>query len=201
VPVFILGNGPSLNDEDTTLLSNYFTIGINRAFYKIDPTILLWQDLSLWISERKRIGDLKCIKYCTSSSDPENKFLHFKVRPGNFELPRSPDRLIGSGSSGPLAVQFAHILGFNPICLLGFDAKPRGEDTDFYGKNIFHSKNTMNQFKKGMDWIKKISDLKIINIVNFSDNLYFPRASFLPFLNLIEEKHKQKREYWNQYLL
>ena len=36
VPAFILGNGPSLNDEDIAPLSNYFTIGINRSFYKLD---------------------------------------------------------------------------------------------------------------------------------------------------------------------
>jgi hypothetical protein len=45
VPAFIVGNGPSLNDIDVSILEDtYFTIGINRAFYLLDPTILIWQD-------------------------------------------------------------------------------------------------------------------------------------------------------------
>ena len=31
-PVIILGNGPSINDYDLSILNDYFTIGINRIF-------------------------------------------------------------------------------------------------------------------------------------------------------------------------
>ncbi len=44
-------------------MSNYFTIGINRSFYKIDSTILMWQDASLWFTERSKLKDVKAIKY------------------------------------------------------------------------------------------------------------------------------------------
>ena len=59
VPCFIIGNGPSLNDVPIQLLKNYFTIGINRSFYLIDTTILIWQDLALWLQEKKTIKKYK----------------------------------------------------------------------------------------------------------------------------------------------
>ncbi|MCH7764764.1 MAG: hypothetical protein IIB95_13695 [Candidatus Marinimicrobia bacterium] len=58
IPVFLLGNAPSLNDVNLLLLNDYFTIGMNRIFFKYDPTILIWQDLALWIQEKKKIVSL-----------------------------------------------------------------------------------------------------------------------------------------------
>ena len=63
-PVFIIGNGPSLIDKDIKFLEDYFTIGINRAFFKLDPTILMWQDLALWTKEKQSVSSLKAIKFC-----------------------------------------------------------------------------------------------------------------------------------------
>ena len=52
---FILGNAPSIDKINLKVLDNYFTIGINRVFYKYDPTVLLWQDLALWVQERNNV--------------------------------------------------------------------------------------------------------------------------------------------------
>ena len=41
VPAYIIGNGPSINDHNLLLLEDYLTIGVNRAFYLIEPTILV----------------------------------------------------------------------------------------------------------------------------------------------------------------
>jgi len=202
VPVFILGNGPSLNDEDVASLFNYFTIGINRAFYKIDPTILLWQDASLWFTEREKLIKLQAIKYCTSYGDPESRFSHFKIKSGSFKLPENPSILFGSGSSCPLAVQLAFILGCNPIILLGCDCKPRGDNTDFYGKNKFHTERTMTQCYQGLDWVKKeIHDKNVRNIISCSDNDLFNRESLSSVISSIDQKYKQSREYWTQNLI
>ena len=201
VPAFVLGNGPSLNDEDITSLSNYFTIGINRSFYKIDSTILMWQDASLWFTERSKLKDVKAIKYCTSQGDTENRFLRFKIKSGAFGLPENPSILFGSGSTAPLAVQLAYLLGCSPIILLGCDCKPRLSDTDFYGKNKFHNEKTMDQCACGLEWIKKVHDDKKIQIISCSDNDIFPREKLSDVLLKVDQKHKQSREYWNQYLV
>jgi len=202
VPVFILGNGPSLNDEDISSLSNYFTIGINRSFLKLDSTILLWQDASLWFTERKNLLETKSIKYCTSYGDPENRFLHFKIKSGQFLLPEDPTILFGSGSSTPLAVQLAYLFGCNPIILLGCDCKKRGNDTDFYGKNKFHNEKTMNNCLSGLSWIKtEIHDKNVRKIISCSDNDIFQRENLSSILSSIDTVHKKEREYWNQYLV
>ena len=62
VPAFILGNGPSLNDEPVELLEPYFTVGINRAFLLMDPTVLLWQDIGLWNTEHRKLHNLQAVK-------------------------------------------------------------------------------------------------------------------------------------------
>jgi len=202
VPVFILGNGPSLNDENIALLSNYFTIGINRSFYKLDSTILLWQDASLWFTDRRKLLETKSIKYSTIHGDPENRFLRYKIKPGKFDLPEDSTTLCGSGSSSPLAVQLAYILGCNPIVLLGCDCCSRGDDTDFYGKNKFHNSRTMDQCKVGLDWMKnEIHDKGIRRIISCSDNSVFDREKLDTVLSKIDIKHKQSREYWYQFLL
>lgn len=200
-PVFILGNGPSLNDEDITPLSNYLTIGINRSFYKLDSTILMWQDASLWYSERKRLSELKAIKYCTAHADPENRYYHFKISPGGFALPENILTLKGSGSTSPLAVQLAYLMGCNPIILLGCDCKPRDGESDFYGNNKFHNPRTMSQCYVGLSWIKDLHESGKKTIISCSDNDLFPRQYISSVLSSIDDKYKQSREYWNQFLL
>ena len=69
VPCFILGNAPSLNEMNLTLLDDYFTFGINRIFYKYDPTVLMWQDLALWVQEKTKVLESRAIKYCREGSD------------------------------------------------------------------------------------------------------------------------------------
>lgn len=197
-PVFILGNGPSLNDEDISSLSNFFTIGINRSFYKLDSTILMWQDSSFWYTERHKIIETKAIKYCTASADPENRYYHFKINPVPFSIPENTLTLNGYGSTSPLAFQLAYLLGCNPIILLGCDCKHRNGDTDFYGKNKFHNSKTMSQCYSGLNWISTIKDRTVISC---SDNDLFQRVSLSSILFSLDNKYKQNRDYWNQFLL
>lgn len=199
-PVFLIGNGPSLNDEDISYLSNYLTIGINRSFYKIDSTILLWQDASLWFSERDKILKSESIKLCTKHSDPDNRFSHFELKKGDFGIPDSFNTLIGSGSTAPLAVQLSILLGCNPIVLLGFDCKYREDRTDFYGNNRFHNNKTLSQCLSGLLWIKNyVSPMK--TIISCSDNCIFERKSVKNVVDNIDVKHKKDFKYWKELLL
>ena len=201
-PAFIIGNGPSLNDVDTSLLHEFFTIGINRAFFKIDTTILMWQDASLWYSERSRVIKTHAIKYCTPYSDPENRFYHFGVAAGMFGIPNDLTMLKGGGTTTPLAIQLAYMLGCNPIILLGCDCKCRNKDTDFYGKNKFHTANTMNQCKSGLLWIKEhIHDKGIRKIISCSDNDYFAKENLIEVLQKMDVNNKRTREEFNKILL
>jgi len=155
VPCFIIGNSPSLNDHPTHLLNGLFTIGINRAFKKLETTILLWQDIELYLSCQKELKSIKSILYARDAADPKGIAYHFRLLNAPYHLTNSPLRLSGRGSSGPLAFQLAHSLGCDPIVFLGYDCKYRGEQTDFWGINKDHKVHTLIACSRGLNWIKK----------------------------------------------
>ncbi len=200
VPVFILGNGPSLNDIDPNILENCFTIGINRSFKKVESTILMWQDLELWFTERYNLIHLNSYKVCSANADPQNRFLHFKIQHGNYFLPTDTTVLYGKGSTIPLAVQFAYILGCDPIILLGADCKERDGITDFYGNNSFHNPRTMHQCVNGLQWIKEEVS-KHRKVISCGDNDIFEKSNFIDVYNNINSIYKQRKEYWFQFLI
>ena len=193
-PAFILGNSPALNDEDLSLLDPYFTIGINRAFYKVDPTVLFWQDIELWFTEKKKILKLNAIKVCRDIADPQSRFFHYRIKPGKFMIPEVPNVLHGFGTTGPLAVQFAYALGCNPIVLLGMDCRTRGNSTDFYGRNRHHKPHTMKNCSKGLKWVKSIDDREIISCS--ADSEIFEYQSLEKVVQRIGTAHAQNRGYW-----
>ena len=201
LPVFIIGNGPSLNDHDLSPLENrYFSIGINRAFYKIDTTILLWQDLSLWHTDKHRILKTNSMKYCKDRADIQGRFYHFKLMAGDYKLPESASTLWGRGSSGPLAFQLAYILGCDPIVLLGMCCRYKNNKTSFFGTNPCHRPNSMRQCRNGLNFIKNCRSGR--TVYNCSDNKVFDQHYELPdVLKRLENVEPLDRETLTQRLL
>lgn len=201
VPAFILGNCPHLPQKDLHKLKNYFTIGINRAFYAFDPTVLIWQDAELWYSEKSKLAKTESIKYCRDSADIQGRFLHFRISGNAFALPESAEVLHGRGSTGPLAFQLAWILGCNPIILLGMSCKYNDGKTDFYGKNASHKPHTLRNCSRGLEWIAKCERLGR-KIINCSPSSYFDQNLTLDsVLKDIGEQHRSSREVFVKRLL
>jgi len=163
IPAFIIGNSPCLDDEPVKILEEYFTIGVNRAFYSIDPTILLWQDIGLWNTEHRRLHNLQCLKVCRDISDPRHIYYNFYLRGGPFRFENKTHILNGRGSTGPLAIQFAVALGCKPVVLLGMDCQTRDGKTDFYGNNPHWKPTTPSNCKRGLEFIRDNCPVKIIN--------------------------------------
>ena len=170
VPAFVLGNGPSLEDEPVRLLDEYFTVGVNRIFTLIDPTILLWQDISLWNTEHQKLHNLECLKVCRDISDPRHIYYNFYLRGGPYRFEKKTHILNGRGSTGPLAVQLAVALGCKPIVILGMDCKKRENKTDFYGVNPNWKVHTLSNCRLGLDFLKTHCPVELINC---SDNDVF----------------------------
>lgn len=192
-PAFIIGNAPSLANIDLKPLTKHFTIGINRAFYKLDPTILMWQDPEFWYAERHRVPKLKAIKYCRDKADIQGRFYHFKLKSGRFDLPETTEALHGRGSTGPLAFQLAWILGCNPIILLGMDCCYSDGKTDFYGKNPCHKPHTLRNCRRGLEWIKSSNHNR--KVINCSENSVFSMCyTFQEALGMIDDARPQNRE-------
>lgn len=200
VPCFMLGNAPSLNDMNLILLDDYFTIGINRIFFKYDPTILIWQDLALWIQEEKKVRATTAIKYCRRGADTRGGYYNFVLEGREPQITHDLTKLKGRGSSGSIIYQFAWALGCDPIILVGMDCKnAKNGDTDFYGKNDMHKKHTLPACEKGLRFIK--SNALGRTIINCSRNKIFDeRVSLEDAIAMLGDR-KYSREELTKMLL
>jgi len=175
IPCFIIGNAPSLNKAPINTLENYFTIGINRSFFKIDTTILFWQDLALWLQEKKAIKKLKALKFCRSAATTKKRedFYHWQLIGRKYKLTTNPANMYGRGSSGALAFQLAYALGCDPIVLVGMDCRKDKKTgiTDFYGNNAMHRSNTLPNCVNALKWIKDCGHGR--TLINCSKNKVF----------------------------
>lgn len=191
-PAFIIGNGPSINDINISLVEEYFSIGINRAFYVLDPTILLWQDVSLWNSEYHKVHNLQALKVCRDVADPRRVYYNFHLRGGGYKFDTTKTHILhGRGSSGPLAIQLAVSMGCRPLILLGMDCK-RGDDgrSDFYGENKYWREHTLSNCESGLKYVK---DHCPVEIRNCSSNTFWPNEQLEDVIKDIDPIHKRGR--------
>jgi hypothetical protein len=192
---FILGNGPSLLENDLGLLKNYFTIGTNRAYKIVSPCILMWQDESLYEDCFRDLVTLACAKLTRKEIDKEDLFTHFRIERGGFSFGEDPEVLHGGGSTACLAIQLAVSMGFSKIVLLGCDCSYRGEQTDFYGKNKNHSTNTLANFSAAMEWVSRESPIPIRNC---GDAPYWSKISLQAAIDDFEPNKLSRLEWLNR---
>lgn len=194
IPCFVIGNSASLNNFDVAKISKFFTIGINRAFLKFDPSILFWQDKELWITEKNKIMSSNSLRVCHPKGDPYKKYIHFETQGSSFKRSSDPSILYGRGSTGPLAVQFAKALGCKPIYGIGMDCLVIDGKTDFYGINKTWKSHTENLCSRGLSWIEK--EYSKDEFINISGN---PEM-----IDVIVEKfriHSRGKEFYKNLLL
>ena len=128
---FIIGGGPSVKNVDLDLLRGELTIGINRAYELLSPSILYGVDGQMWgWVEQGKCGEESKRKFAEYKGYKVWMALH-KLFPPDFHLIDVDDRggyRIGStklltfkNNSGYGAINLAAALGANPIYLLGFD--------------------------------------------------------------------------------
>lgn len=199
-PAFIIGNGPSLNALKPTLIEDYFSIGVNRSFYKLDPTILLWQDISLWNTEYQKLHNTQSLKVSRDVSDPRKIYYNFHLKGGGYKFdPSTTHFLYGRGSTGPLAVQLAVAMGCRPIILLGMDCK-RGSngESDFYGENKYWTDATLSNCYEGLLFVKEQCPVEIFNC---GDNGLWPTEKLEHVLAQIDPSHKKGRASYVQQIL
>lgn len=188
---FIIGNAPSISQQNLNILKPYFTIGINRIFYIYNPTILLWQDIQIWNNNKKELSNNESLKVCSNISDPRHLFMNFKVKNGNFAFGDNPGMLHGTGNTTVLATQFAVNLGCSNIVLLGTDCKYQNGKTDFYGVNKDHKSYTLKMCDNAMKWLK---DNCPVPVYNCSLNKLWPKENLVDVINKLNpEKMRAKK--------
>tara|TARA_B100000614_G_scaffold262909_1_gene300767 strand:+ start:228890 stop:229609 length:720 start_codon:yes stop_codon:yes gene_type:complete len=181
-PAFILGNGPSLLENDLTLIEQAFSIGLNRIYQVFDPTILLWQDKGLYRDGIHHLDNCAAIKCCRVAVDREGRWTNFRLESNPYKFHNKPHHLWGFGCSGALGVQLAVAMGANAIVMLGMDCDYEGPDkTDFYGKNEDHRPHTVRNFHKAAKWIQRDCPVPVYNC---------GRAKYWPRITLEEAVEK-----------
>jgi len=187
---FVIGNGPSLNKCDLTLLKNEYTFGVNGIFYKTDemgfrPTFYMVEDNHVLIDNLDRINQYKC-KYKFFPANykniviPDKNTIFIPMDSGFYRefhpyycIPRfSKDisKEIYAGQSVTIMhLQLAYFLGFKEVYLIGMDfsyALP--ESTKIEGCNYTSQEDDPNHFHpdyfgKGKKWHDPKLDRVLMN--------------------------------------
>ena len=139
---FIVGNGPSLNETDLTLLNNEYSIAVNGIFYKTRengyrPTFYVVEDSSVM---KENIEDIKAYEapykffptLYRGLHPPADNVRFFLMNRGFYE-PTSPSfcvprfsydaarRMYCGQSVTHINLQLAYHLGFSKVYLIGMD--------------------------------------------------------------------------------
>ncbi len=135
---FLIGNGPSLNQTDLSMLKNDVTFAVNGFFLKVadlnwKPTFyvvedhLVAEDRAKWINEFK--GPIKLfpsyLGYMFEKSDDTIFYNHRprKSYPHGFDFSLEADKITYTGCTVTFSMmQLATYLGFEEIYLIGVDA-------------------------------------------------------------------------------
>jgi len=187
---FIVGNGPSLNKCDLSLLKNEFTFAVNGIFYKTDevgyrPTFYMVEDNHVVADNLKRINSYKCpYKFFPANYKnliiPDETTIFIPADLGFYRenhpyycIPRfskDVENVIYTGQSVTIMqLQMAYHLGFTEVYLIGMDfsyALP--ESTKVEGCNYTSQEDDVNHFHpdyfgKGKKWHDPQLDRVLMN--------------------------------------
>ena len=161
---FIIGNGPSLNKCDLSLLKNEITFGVNAIYLnyeKMDffPTYYIVEDVFVAEDRADEINSFKgpvkffgnYLNYCLKNSDDVvwiNVQVDYRNYPGfpNFSTNAARKLWVG-GTVSYLCLQLAYFMGFSEIYLVGFDHTYKiPEDAQVNGVDIVSRSNDPNHF-------------------------------------------------------
>lgn len=177
---FIIGNGPSLNQVDLSLLDNECTFGVNGIFYKtkelgFSPTFYMVEDSFVMQDNLKEINSYYGKEQRFFPVDYKHliknhqKTCFFKMNKGfyidespNFQRPRFSTDFAEKGFCGQsvtiLNLQLAYYMGFSEVYLIGMDFSyqiPKSAKVE--GVNIESTEDDENHFHpeyfgKGKRW-------------------------------------------------
>lgn len=136
---FIIGNGPSLNKLDLTLLKEEYTFGVNGIFLNEEkmgfaPTYYVVEDVFVAEDRSKEINTYKGPKaqffgnyldYCIQDK-PDNIWMNVKLDYRDYEnFPHFSENAVRyvwvGGSVTYICLQLAYYMGFEEVYMIGFD--------------------------------------------------------------------------------
>jgi len=128
---FIIGNGPSLNKMDLSVLKDYHTFGLNKIYLMFDKVDL---NLSYHVAVNKYVIEqsiehfkvLKCpsfVAYKKANHLVESYgSIYYILTGGTFSFQKDITDMIAEGGTVTyVAMQIAHFMGFQKVFLIGVD--------------------------------------------------------------------------------
>lgn len=187
---FIIGGGPSLAGFDFSSLAAELVIGINRAYERLDCTVMYSMDDRFFhLARRGDFGREALERYKSFCGFRVWAHFHGEVPAGYLGvklnssegLPTSIAGGLGHGNnSGYSALLLAYCLGANPIYLLGFDMKGQGKDHNWHS-GYGGSAPKYDVFKKPFEKIAPAIAAAGVRVINLSPDSAleaFPKARF-----------------------
>lgn len=164
---FVIGNGPSLNKQDLTLMKNEFTIGSNYLYHNYEkmgflPTIFT---IVNYLVAEQRIGEINSLNtikifpyflnYCIKQ-DSNTTFINSHAIKG---FPKDLLKNISWQSTVTFFnLQLAYWLGFSEVYLVGVDNSYVQPKSGNEGSMVEQDKDDPNHFSKsyfkGLQWQK-----------------------------------------------
>lgn len=156
--LFVIGNGPSLNNIDMTKLKDKDTMSFNRAYIAYEdwgfiPTYFMAIDVRVINDNKDDINNLiERIKIMTFFIPTQSReyihnrknviFLEFSTKPNRF-FSTTWNSLCYAGDVGACSLQISYLLGYKKVVLLGCDCN--------YKTNIEGTKKVGGEWKASMD--------------------------------------------------
>ena len=182
---FIIGNGPSINQMDLSLLRNCHTFGLNKIFLLLDRIDL---NLSYHVAvnpyvirqSARQIEALSCpsfLSYRAAHREVRRaEHIYYLMTTGHFAFNTDLEKVIHEGCTVTyVAMQIAYYMGFKNIFLIGVDhnfhysGKPN-EKQVMQGKDLNHFDP---RYFQNCEW--QLPDLEASELAYQTANFYFKR--------------------------
>lgn len=142
-PAIVAASGPSLTQDVAWQCQGIRTIAVNDAFRLLPWADALYGCDLVWWDYHHGCPDFAGEKWTSHSLIPKNNKLDvspsygLKIIPGadNPGFSTDPARVHYGNNSGFQAVNLALLWGADPIILVGFDMRPVGGKTHFFGEH------------------------------------------------------------------
>lgn len=189
---YIIGGGPSVKEEDLSIIKNKRIIGVNDA-YKLGPWVdICWfGDWKWWVWNRK---DIKAnykglvVTCCNSNKmmgDPraaDDTRIKIMKRAGKHGILKAANLIAWNFCSGSSAINFAYHLGVKRIVLIGFDMqRVNGAKNwhDYHHRENFDEGSYLRYLRVYQHIARdaRLLDLEIINTSMVSKIDHFPKMS------------------------
>jgi len=198
---FIIGGGPSVKKLDLSALKEELTIGINRAYELLEPSILYGVDGQLfgW-AERGELGEESKRKFNEYKGYKVWMALH-RMFPSDFYLIDVDDsqgykigttkKLAFKNNSGYGAINLAAALGANPIYLIGFDMIGNKQGKQKWWHNGYPVDYGEGVYKRYIETIGKFAPVlkkNGIEVINLNPNSALRCFAFDDYTKVIRKK-------------